>query len=141
MKNLEVTPPGPQRRDIVFFDGDCHLCNGFVDALITRDKHRRLLFAPLQGETAKQTLSIPDRDNLDTVVYFESGRLFRRSTAALKILFRLGGFYRLCVLGLFVPLFLRDGVYNWIAKNRYSWFGKRDFCRIATAEERAYLLP
>lgn len=130
-----------KNQNLVFFDGVCHLCNGFVDALITRDRQRKLRFAPLQGDTATLILSSEDRLKLDSVVYFTQGQVFYRSTAVLKILSELGGLYRLSAVAFVIPSFLRDWAYNVIAKNRYSWFGERDFCRLPQADERDYLLP
>ncbi|QDK45289.1 thiol-disulfide oxidoreductase [Bdellovibrio sp. ZAP7] len=128
-------------RNVVFFDGVCHLCNGFVDAVITRDPQHRFLFAPLQGSTAEALLPAQDRENLDTVIYYESGKIYHRSAAVLKILSGLGGVYGLSRLGWVLPGFIRDSLYKLVAKNRYSWFGKRDFCRLPTPNERTYLLP
>lgn len=127
-------------RNVVFFDGICHLCNGFVDAVIIRDKKHSFLFAPLQGTTAEELLPEKDRTDLNSVVYYESGKLYYRSAAILKILSGLGGIYKLSALGWVIPAPLRDVLYNLIAKNRYSWFGQRDFCRLPTKEERSYLL-
>ncbi len=128
-------------RNVVFFDGVCHLCNGFVDAVISRDPQHRFLFAPLQGSTAEALLPPHDREKLDTVIYYESGRIYHRSAAVLKILSGLGGVYSLSRLGWIIPGFIRDILYKLVAKNRYSWFGQRDFCRLPTASERSYLLP
>ncbi|WP_415063822.1 thiol-disulfide oxidoreductase DCC family protein [Bdellovibrio sp.] len=128
-------------RNVVFFDGVCHLCNGFVDAVISRDKSHVFLFAPLQGTTAAQLLSNEDRTKLDTVIYFEAGKTYYRSAAILKVLSRLGGGYKLFAAATLIPAPLRDVFYNFVAKNRYSWFGKRDLCRLPTPEERSYLLP
>lgn len=125
---------------VVFFDGVCHLCNGFVESIISRDKSHFLFFAPLQGSTAEQLLSTNDRSKLDTIVYFENGKTYYRSAAILKILISLGGLYKLFSIAWIIPTPLRDIFYNLIAKNRYSWFGKRDFCRLPTQEERRYLL-
>lgn len=127
--------------NVVFFDGVCHLCNGFVDAVIGRDKRHLLFFAPLQGSTAEKLLSTNDRTKLDSIVYFESGKTYYRSKAVVKILVSLGGAYKLFSLALFIPGPIRDIIYNLVAKNRYSWFGKSEFCRLPTSEERSYLLP
>ncbi|WP_246845040.1 thiol-disulfide oxidoreductase DCC family protein [Bdellovibrio sp. NC01] len=127
-------------RNVVFFDGICHLCNGFVDAVIIRDKQHSYLFAPLQGTTAEELLPEKDRTDLNSVVYYEAGKLYYRSAAILKILSGLGGIYKLAVIGWIIPGPLRDILYNLIAKNRYAWFGQRDFCRLPTKEERSYLL-
>lgn len=129
------------RQNVVFFDGICHLCNGFVDAVITRDVRHRFLFAPLQGSTAENMLEQDDRLNLDTVIYYENGRIYRRSAAILKILTGLGGVFKLFGAAWIIPGPLRDWLYKIIAKNRYAWFGQREFCRLPTANERSYLLP
>ena len=113
-----------QSRNVVFFDGVCHLCNGFVDAVISRDKGHVLSFAPLQG----------------SVIFYEGGKIHHRSSAILKILTKLGGPYTLFGLGWIIPGFLRDLLYKWIAKNRYAWFGERNMCRFPTPAERSYLL-
>lgn len=128
-------------RKIVFFDGVCHLCNGFVDAIISRDKTHRLLFAPLQGSTAAELLNKEDRIDLDTVVYFEAGKNYYRSSAVLKILIQLGGAYKLLSIAWIIPAPIRDFFYKKIAKNRYAWFGEREFCRLPTPAEKDFLLP
>lgn len=136
-----TSPEDLKNRNIIFFDGVCHLCNAFVDAVISQDKAHVFQFAPLQGETAKSLLNDQDRNSLETVIYFEAGAISRKSTAVLKILTKLGGFYKLAALGWIVPRFLRDALYGYVAKNRYAWFGEREFCRFPTPEERSYLLP
>ena len=128
-------------KNVIFFDGVCHLCNGFVDAVISRDKKHRFLFAPLQGRTAEQLLSLEDRKNLETVIYREKNQTYYRSAAVLKILTNLGGIYQVFWLGWIIPGFIRDALYKIIAKNRYAWFGQREICRLPTAEEKDYLLP
>lgn len=128
-------------KNVIFFDGVCHLCNGFVDSVISRDKQHRFLFAPLQGATAAELLASQDRERLDSVVYFQNGRTYYRSTAIVKVLTGLGGVYRLFGLAWLLPRPLRDFFYDIIARYRYSWFGKRDFCRIPLPEEKSYLLP
>lgn len=126
---------------ILFFDGVCHLCNNLVDQLIAHDKQHRLFFAPLQGETSSQILPEDLRRQIDTVVLCHQGKLYLRSDAIIKAISLLGGFYTLTKVLSLVPRFLRDFLYNWIAKNRYLWWGKRDFCRIPAQSEKPYLLP
>lgn len=128
-------------RNILFFDGVCHLCNSFVDSIITQDKNHVFQFAPLQGTTAELLLNAQDRNTLESVIYYEAGEVFRRSDAVLKILTKLGGPYLLLKGAWLLPRFLRDGAYNFVARRRYRWFGEREFCRLPTPEERAYLLP
>lgn len=127
---------------VLFFDGVCNLCNGFIDFMVRRDRSRRYRYAPLQGTTA--SAKIPDQVNggdFDSFVLVENGRIYTRSTAALKAIGGLGGAYAAAKALLIVPKFLRDAVYRLIAKNRYKWFGQKDTCRLPTAEERALFLP
>lgn len=124
---------------VVFFDGICVLCNGFVDFILKLDKKHKFKFAPLQGQSARDLLSsvkkIPD-----SVVFYDGFRIYFKSTAALKILFLLGGIWKLTILLFIFPSFIRDRVYDFIAKNRYAWFGKKDICRIPSADEKKYFL-
>lgn len=130
-----------ERQTIVFFDGICHLCDGFVDFAISRDKTKALRFAPLQGETAKGLLPSNDRVALESILFLENGILHRESAAILRIASYWGFPWSVAArVALIVPAFLRDGIYRWIARNRYRWFGQREFCRLPTKEERGRLL-
>lgn len=132
---------GQERQTIVFFDGICHLCDSFVDFAIVRDRRRKLLFAPLQGETAKALLSDKDRGTLESIILFENGRLHRRSAAVLRIAIHWGGLWAVAArTALIVPPFARDGIYGVVARNRYRWFGRREVCRLPKKEERGFLL-
>jgi len=125
-------------KNIVFFDGVCGLCNHFIDFLIT-NKTSDLYFSPLQGNSAKATL---DKEYLamDTIVLKTEKRIYTKSTAALRILSSLGGFWKLSLVFLIVPAFIRNFVYNVIAANRYKWFGKRESCRTPNDQERSRFL-
>ena len=125
---------------IIFFDGVCVLCNGFVDFVLSRDAERIFKFAPLQSDTAKRTLPEVYTKDVSTVVLWSQGQVFLRSDAALMILTQLGGVWGLARIGWIFPAFLRDFVYRIIASQRYNWFGKRDSCRLPTPEERASFL-
>lgn len=125
---------------ILFFDGVCHLCNGLVDYLLRKDSSKELCFAPLQGPTAAAWFSREERTALESVVYLDQGVTYVRSSAVVRVLASLGGFYRLCIVLLVIPAPLRDVVYKWVAKNRYAWFGQREVCRLPTPEERGRLL-
>lgn len=125
---------------IVFFDGVCGLCNSTVDFIIRRDKNKKLRFAPLQGITASEMLDEAQYKDLDSIVYLRKGRLSRKSTAVLLVLFDLGGAWKLISILFIFPRFLRDGFYAIVAKYRYKWFGKKESCRLPSAEERASFL-
>src|SRR6202051_4018134 len=125
------------QKPIVFFDGVCHLCNGFVDQVISRDHRAHFQFASLQGETAGKFLTAEESQALETIILLDAkGTKYKRSTAVLRILTQLGGFYRIFALGYLIPAGLRDWIYAGTARNRYSWFGQRDLCRLPTPEER-----
>ncbi|CCQ91239.1 conserved hypothetical protein [Nitrospina gracilis 3/211] len=125
---------------IIFFDGMCGLCNGFVDFLIRADKAKVFRFSPLQGETARRVLGTAGEHPMDSVVLVEGDRVFVKSTAALRIFRRLGGVWSLLWIFRWVPVPIRDGMYGWIAKNRYRLFGKKETCRIPSPEEHERFL-
>jgi len=123
---------------VVLFDGVCNLCNGSVRFVIERDPHKHFQFAPLQSETAT-TLIGRTADPLampDSIVLVDDGRLYVRSTAALRIARRLRFPWPLLWLFMAVPRPFRDWVYDLIARHRYGWFGKRDTCMVPTKEIR-----
>lgn len=143
---------------IVLFDGECNLCNRSVDFLLRRDRQRRLRFASLQSEAARSLLartgadvrppglhSGPEEDAVgtndpSTIVYLDGDRLHVKSGAALRILAAIGWPWRALAAFLIIPPPLRDAVYDWIARNRFRWFGRRDTCRVPTPEERSLFL-
>ena len=126
---------------IVFFDGVCGLCNRAVDVLLRADRRHVLIFAPLQGETARRLLQIAPDTPFDTVVLLDATGRHEKSNAALRICRHLGGWWRLWLVCYVVPEALRDAVYSFIARHRYAWFGQRDSCRLPTPQERARFLP
>lgn len=126
----------------MFFDGVCNLCNGAVNFIIDRDPDAYFRFAPLQSDVAEQYLSARDEggSNLSTIVLAESGTVYVRSTAALRIARQLSGPWPLLFGAIAVPRPLRDAVYDWVARHRYDWFGQRDQCRVPTPDVKARFL-
>lgn len=124
---------------LVLFDGVCHLCNGFVRFVIARDPHGRFQFGALQSASARRVLELHDTpDPLpDTVVLVEDGKVFTRSTAALRIARRLTFPWPLVSAFLVVPRPLRDGIYALIARHRYGWFGRREHCMVPASALRS----
>lgn len=120
-------------KNILFFDGVCNLCNASVAFILKREKSNKLLYASLQGETAKEILKNKGDyiDNLSSIVLYKNNKIYDKSTAALlvakdlKVLWPL--FYYLFI---WWPKPIRDTIYSWIAKNRYKWFGKQEQCMI-----------
>jgi predicted DCC family thiol-disulfide oxidoreductase YuxK len=121
---------------ILFFDGVCNLCNGAVQWVIRHDPQQKIQFAALQSETAKVKLGSSgiDLEKLESLVLLEDGVVYTHSDAVLRLVRVLGSPWSWAGIFLILPKFIRDGVYRFIAKNRYAWFGKRDSCMMPTPE-------
>ncbi len=123
-----------QDKGIILFDGVCNLCNAFVQKVIKADKKDYFRFASLQSEIAQELLApYPGVQDLKTVVLIEDGRLYTKSTAALRISKQLSGIWPVLQSGFIFPRFFRDGIYNFVAKNRHRWFGKKDQCMVPSS--------
>lgn len=127
-------------KHIVFFDGVCNLCNGAVDFIIRRDRKGIHRYAPLQGYTAKRILSQLETENMYSIVYYSNGERYVKSTAVLLIFFRLGGAWKLISVLFIFPRFIRDWVYDFVAKYRYRWFGMKESCRMPLPHEKKLFL-
>jgi predicted DCC family thiol-disulfide oxidoreductase YuxK len=122
----------PESLGIVFFDGDCGLCNRLVLFLLKRDRRKILRFAPLTGKMARQWLEDKDLQG-ETVIFLDDSGIYRKSEAVLRVLARLGGPWRIARAGLWTPRFLRDGVYDFISRRRRRWFGGGEGCPLPTS--------
>jgi predicted DCC family thiol-disulfide oxidoreductase YuxK len=125
---------------VLLFDGVCTLCNGFVRFVIERDPAGRFQFAPLQSAAARRVLGATPQPLPDSLVLVENGRLFTRSTAALRVARGLRFPWPLAYVFVAVPRPVRDWMYDAVARNRYRWFGRRDVCMVPTPELRARFL-
>lgn len=135
------TLPEAGDHPIVFFDGVCGLCSHAVDFAMARDAKATFLFAPLQGETARAMLPEEDTKNLNSMAVAIDGKIHRRSSAVVRMLWELGPTWWLCGWLLWViPLPVRDLGYSLVAKWRYRLFGKHETCRLPTPEERERFL-
>jgi predicted DCC family thiol-disulfide oxidoreductase YuxK len=123
---------------IVFFDGVCNLCNGLVQFVLARDGAGKFRFASLQSTTARRLLGsdVPR----ETIVLIDSGKTYVKSAAALRIARGLGFPWPILFGLVVVPRPLRDWIYDWVARNRYRWFGKRDACMLPTPQTRGRFL-
>ncbi|GAB2625966.1 thiol-disulfide oxidoreductase DCC family protein [Belliella aquatica] len=124
--------------DLVLFDGICNLCNQAVDFIIRRDKNDDFKVGALQDPQVKdilKTYSI-NEDYLDSLVLIQGDQIFYKSEAALKIARKLGRGWQIFYIGIFLPVSVRDKIYDWIGENRYKWFGKKETCRLPSPEER-----
>lgn len=122
----------PTDKPVLFFDGVCNLCNGYVQFVIDRDPEGRFRFASLQSKAGEQVLRDlqMSEEDLKTVILFKNGRYYTHSDVALEMARDMGGFWSLGYGLKVIPKFIRDSVYNLIAANRYRWFGKEESCRM-----------
>jgi predicted DCC family thiol-disulfide oxidoreductase YuxK len=129
-------------KSIIFFDGVCNLCNASIDFIIKRDKKDKFLVGALQDGVSKKVLSdyTVKEDYLDSLVLLEERKIFYKSTAALKIAKNLTGLWPVFYPLILLPEGFRDFIYDWVAKNRYRWFGKKNTCRLPNPEEKAKFL-
>lgn len=121
---------------VILFDGYCNLCNSSINFIIDRDPEGYFKLGSLQSNEAISFFNKYglNKDEFKTVVLIENNTVYTRSTAALRIARRLKGPVKLIWIFILFPRFIRDPIYNWIARNRYKWFGKRNECRIPTPE-------
>ncbi len=129
-------------QSIILFDGVCNFCNSAVNFVIKRDKNNLIQFSPLQTEIAHELLArhkLPT-ENMKSFIFIEEGKSYTQSTAALKVCRYLTGLWPLLYSFIIIPHFIRDGIYKWIAKNRYKWFGQKNECMIPTPELLAKFL-
>ena len=130
-------------KKIILFDGVCNLCNGAIQFVIKRDKKDVFRYAPLQSEIGQQLISERgiDTSKTDSIILVEPGvAYYTKSEAALEIASEFGGLWPLFQIFKWMPASLRDIVYDFVARNRYTWFGKKDQCMIPTPDLQAKFL-
>jgi predicted DCC family thiol-disulfide oxidoreductase YuxK len=134
--------PGTDAHVIVLFDGVCNFCNRSVNWIIRRDPRGLFRFAPLQSDAGgklQREFGL-DPNALDTLVMIEDGRAYVKSTAALRILRRVRSPWRVLYPLIVVPRAVRDFAYDWFARRRYRWFGKREECMVPSPGVRERFL-
>ncbi len=129
-------------KKIILFDGVCNLCNSAITFIIKRDKKDAFRFASLQSDLGSELLKKFHIDpvNTDSIVLISDRKAYIKSSAALHIAHDLNGAYSLLTGFLILPKFLRNGVYDFIARNRYRWFGKKESCMIPDPELKSKFL-
>ena len=115
---------------ILLFDGYCNLCSSTVQYILNHEKDSAISFASLQSDKGIELLNYYNINtaDVDSIVFIESEKAYIKSTAALKISKHLKGLFPAMQVFLIVPPFIRNAVYDFIAKNRYKWYGKSDTC-------------
>jgi predicted DCC family thiol-disulfide oxidoreductase YuxK len=122
--------------NLILFDGVCNLCNASVQFVIRHDRAGKFRFAAIQSEIGREIFQRHGLDpaNLQTFVLITDGRIFVRSDAAIEVVARFGGAWRLLRIFSLVPRSVRDAIYSFIAQNRYRWFGRQEVCMVPTPE-------
>lgn len=122
---------------VIIFDGVCGLCNKSVDILIKIDKEKIFKYTSLQGEFVKTLDHEPD---IDSIIFYDYGTVYYKSTAILKIFQALGGIWKITAIFFLIPKIIRDYLYDLIAKYRYKLFEKMESCRIPQKGEQELFL-
>jgi predicted DCC family thiol-disulfide oxidoreductase YuxK len=130
-------------KKVILFDGVCNLCNSSVQFVIKRDRKDMFRYTALQSEVGQQMIKERgiDTSQVDSILLIEPGvAYYTKSDAALKIGQSFGGGYVLLAIFTWIPKSIRDAIYDFVARNRYKWFGKQESCMIPTPELKAKFL-
>lgn len=122
---------------IIFFDGECILCNSFFQVLLKQDKKHRFKFATLQSSLGQELKESIKEEAFDSFILKEGEKLTFKSDAVFIIASKLPFPWPLIQVGYIVPRFLRDKVYDWVAKNRFKWFGRSENCIVLDSSDKA----
>lgn len=125
------------QQPLIVFDGVCNYCNSTVNRIIKNDIENQFKFTPLQSEFGKKLFEKYSIDAriMDSIVLFEGSQFYSKSEAIALIAKRLGGrYYILYLLLKITPLFISNACYDFFARNRYKWFGKKDICMLPTED-------
>ncbi|WP_088322721.1 thiol-disulfide oxidoreductase DCC family protein [Polaribacter tangerinus] len=133
----------PKHKKIILFDGICNLCNNAVKTVIKNDTKNIFMFVAIQSTKGEEILNYlgVNSNLIDSIVLVEPGVSYDiKATAALKIMNHFSGLWKLTIIFWVFPETFRNHLYDFIAKNRYRWFGKKDQCMIPTEELKAKFL-
>ncbi|MCZ8344329.1 MAG: DCC1-like thiol-disulfide oxidoreductase family protein [Leptospira sp.] len=132
-----------ENRKIVFFDGVCNLCTGSVQWILKRNKKKDLYFSQIGSETyILIQKEIPNQfPEVDSILFYNGSVVLVESDAILSLAKSLDFPYTIICYFVIVPKFIRDFIYRWIAKHRYRWFGKSEFCLLPNQETNSRFLP
>jgi predicted DCC family thiol-disulfide oxidoreductase YuxK len=134
--------PEQLQQPVILFDGICNFCNAGINFIIRQDKNKIFRFAALQSEAGQKLLKqygLPT-EGFGSFIFIDDGKVYQRSAAGLKVYGKLPWYWKWTQFGWIAPRFLRDGVYDFIARNRYRWFGKKEKCMIPSPDVRSRFL-
>jgi predicted DCC family thiol-disulfide oxidoreductase YuxK len=131
-----------QPHKILLFDGVCNLCNNTVLFVIKRDRKKQIRFGAIQSQEGKKLLQRfgIDQQYLGSLIFIDEGKVYLKSSGALRLSKYLSGLWPLLYALMVIPAFIRNPIYDFIAANRYKWFGKKEVCMIPTPELKSLFL-
>ncbi len=121
-----------QQQPVILFDGVCNYCNSMVNFVIKQDKKKVFKFAALQSDSGQKLLkqyNLPT-ESFNSFILIDNGKVYQSSAAGLTVLKKLPWYWKWSQAFWIIPTFMRNAVYNIIAKNRYKWFGRKDTCMV-----------
>jgi predicted DCC family thiol-disulfide oxidoreductase YuxK len=127
---------------VILFDGVCNFCNGAINFVLKQDRKSVFRFAPLQSEAGRRLLqqyNLPTEE-FESFVLIDQGKVYKKSNAALRVMNKLPWYWKEAQIFRLIPTIFRDAIYDFIARNRYKWFGKKDQCMVPTPEMRSRFL-
>lgn len=139
---MQIIDKIPTNKQLILFDGVCNFCDVSIHKIIKADKDNLFVFASLQSNFGKEIIKhIGINPKIDSIILYQPNiAYFTESDAALEIAKQLSGFYPLLQIGKIVPKTVRNKIYQYIAKNRYKWYGKKEECMIPSVEVRSKFL-
>ncbi len=131
-----------QPHKILLFDGVCNLCNNTVLFVIKRDRKKQIKFGAIQSQEGKMLLQKfgIDQQYLGSLIFIDEGKVYLKSSGALRLSKYLSGLWPLLYALMVIPAFIRNPIYDFVAANRYKWFGKKEVCMIPTPELKSLFL-
>lgn len=127
----------PKNKKIILFDGVCNLCDKAVQFVIENDRKDQFRFVALQSELGQQILKHIGINpaNIDSVILYQPGiAYYYKSAAAIEIARSLGGFFHFGTVFKLIPTEIRNRLYDYVAKNRYKWYGKKETCLVPSTQ-------
>jgi predicted DCC family thiol-disulfide oxidoreductase YuxK len=128
-----------KNKDIILFDGMCNMCNTFVNFIIKLDKKEQFLFSPISGKKGQELAKKfnLNQKKIDSIILLSDNKIKIKSDAAIQIIASLSIFFKPFIILKIIPKKVLDFKYDFIAKNRYRFFGKRNTCSIPTKKNLA----
>lgn len=127
---------------VILFDGVCNFCNGAINFVLKHDKKGIFRFAPLQSEAGQKLLQQYhlSTNDFESFILIDDGKVYKKSSASLRVLNKLPWYWKEIQIFKIIPRIFRDAIYDFIAKHRYKWFGKKEQCMVPTPEMKGRFL-